>query len=111
VPERKHLEAAGVGEDRVRPGHEPVQAAERGDPLGAGPEVQVVRVAEHDLGPQRLQLVRQHGLDGGLRADRHEDGRRHRAVGGVQHAGAGGAGAADDVEASDHRRSVASPKE
>ena len=30
-----HLEAAGIGQDRPRPAHEPVQAAERRDPLGA----------------------------------------------------------------------------
>ena len=29
--EAHHLEAAGIGEDRMRPVHEPVQAAERGD--------------------------------------------------------------------------------
>ena len=38
-----------------------------------------------------------------LRADRHEDGRRDLAVGGVQHPRAGGAVGGDDVEVSDHR--------
>jgi len=47
--QRHHLEAAAVGEDRPRPVHEGVQAAERGDALSPRPEHQVVRVAEHDL--------------------------------------------------------------
>ena len=44
------------------PAHEPVQAAERGDPLRAGAEVQVVGVAEHDLRAEVAQLGRQHRL-------------------------------------------------
>ena len=45
VAEREDLEAAGVGQDRPVPGHEAVQAAELGDQVRAGPEVQVVGVA------------------------------------------------------------------
>ena len=48
--ERHHLEAAGVGEDRMRPADESVQAAERRDPLRARPQHQVIGVAEHDVG-------------------------------------------------------------
>ena len=73
--QRHDLEAAGIGEDRVRPVHEAVQAAERGDALGAGPQHQVIGVAEHDLGAGRAHVVVMHALDRGLRADRHE-GRR-----------------------------------
>jgi len=36
IRERHDLEAAGIGEDRMRPVDEAVQPAERGDALGAG---------------------------------------------------------------------------
>jgi hypothetical protein len=48
--QRHDLEAAGIGEDRSRPVHEPVQAAQPRDPLGAGAQHQVIGVAEDDLG-------------------------------------------------------------
>jgi hypothetical protein len=48
--QRHHLEAAGIGEDRQRPVHEGVQAAEGRDALGAGPQHQMIGVAEHNLG-------------------------------------------------------------
>ena len=38
VAERDDLEAAGVGEDRAIPSHEPVETTQGGDPLVAGPE-------------------------------------------------------------------------
>ena len=53
VAEREDLEAARVGQDRPVPAHEPVQPAELGDQLVAGPEVQVVGVAEQDLRAER----------------------------------------------------------
>jgi hypothetical protein len=37
VAERHDLESAGVGQDRLVPGHEPVKAAEPGDALVARP--------------------------------------------------------------------------
>ena len=55
--------------------------------LVAGTEVQVVRVAEEHLRPERGQLVRVDGLHRSLRPDRHEDGRPHLAVGGAQDTG------------------------
>ena len=58
VAQREDLEAARVGEDRPVPGHEAVQPAELGDQLVAGPEVQVVRVAEHDLRARARELAR-----------------------------------------------------
>ena len=89
VAEREDLEAAGVGEDRQVPRHEAVQPAELADQLVAGPEMQVVGVAEQDLGAEVAHLVRVQRLHGPLRADRHEDGRAHLPVRGPQHPGAG----------------------
>ena len=42
-----------VGQDRAVPAHEAVQAAEPRDALGAGPQHQVIGVAEHDVGAGR----------------------------------------------------------
>ena len=73
--EAHHLEAAGVGEDRMRPVHELVQAAERGDALRAGRQHQMVGVGENDVGAERPDRLGMHRLDRRRRADRHEGGR------------------------------------
>ena len=49
VGEAEDLEAAAVGEDGAVPVHEAVQAAQLGDELVAGPQGEVVGVAEDDL--------------------------------------------------------------
>ena len=72
VAERDDLEAAGVGQDRPVPGHEPMQAAEPLDPLVAGPQVEVVRVGQDDRRADLDEVVRVERLDRGVRADRHE---------------------------------------
>ena len=78
--QRHHLEAAGIGEDRARPVHEGVQAAQRGDALGAGAQHQMVGIAEHDLGAGVAHHFRCQPLHRRLRADRHEGRRLHAAV-------------------------------
>ena len=65
-----------------------MQAAELGDRLCARAEVEVVRVAEQDLGAERAQLVRIDAFDGRLRADGHERRRPQLAVRCAEHAGA-----------------------
>ena len=73
-----------------------VQAAELRHLFGAGPQHQVIGIAEDDVGARALHLIEIEALDGADRADRHE-GRRadgamqrvHRAeprgaIGGVQ---------------------------
>ena len=109
VAQREDLVAAGVGQDRAVPPHEAVQPAGLGDQFVSGAEVQVVGVAEQDRGPRRAHLVRVERLDGRLRPDWHERGRRDLAMGGPEHAGARGAVGRSDREA--HRISIASPKE
>ena len=73
--QRHDLIAAEVGEDRSVPAHEAVQPAKLGDALGAGPQHQMIGVGEDDVGAGGAHRLRQHGLDGGRGADRHE-GRR-----------------------------------
>ena len=72
VAQADHLVAAGVGQDRPVPGHELVQAAEALDALVAGPQVQVVGVAQDDLGADLVEVVGIERLDRGVGADRHE---------------------------------------
>ena len=98
LAQAEDLEAARVGEDRARPGHEAVQAAELAHALGAGAQRQVVGVAEDDARAQPPDVARRQRLHAGLRADRHEDRRLDRPVRGVQHAGARVAVARDDLE-------------
>ncbi len=109
VAEREHLEPARVGEDRAVPAHERVQAAELGDEVLAGPEVEVVRVAEKDARAERAKFVRVDGLDRCLRSDGHERRRRHIAVSCVKDAGA--RGTVGGLEGEAHRISIASPNE
>ena len=50
------------------------------DDVLAGPEVEVVRVSENDLGAERSHLVGVERLDSCLRADRHERRSADRSV-------------------------------
>ena len=76
--ERHHLKAAGIGQDRVRPVHECMQPAKRGDALRRRPQHQMIGVAEQNLGARGAHVIVMHALDRGLRADRHEGRRVHR---------------------------------
>ena len=84
IRQRKHLESAAVGEDRAIPVHEGMQSARLLHQLLARAQVQVVGVGQDDLRAAVLQLVGRHGLDAGLGAHGHEDGRFDHAVGRVQ---------------------------
>lgn len=55
----------------------------------AGPQEQVVRIAENDLGAHIVEFFRRQRLDRRLRADRHEHGRLEGAVRRAQYPGAG----------------------
>ena len=56
--EAEHLVAAAVGQDRPRPADEAVQAAGARDEIVARPQVQVIGVAEDDLGAERRSRSR-----------------------------------------------------
>ena len=89
--QRKHLEAAGVGQHGPRPAHEAMHAARALDQLMPRPQVQVVRVGEDDLCAaaifaECLQRVLRNRLDARGCADGHEHRRLHRTMRQVQRA-------------------------
>ena len=54
--EAEHLIAAAVGEDRPRPADERVKAAAPRDQIVAGPQVQVIGVAQENLGAELFEI-------------------------------------------------------
>ncbi len=80
VAHREDLEAPRVGDDRARPAHELVQPAEARHEVVAGREHEMERVAEHHVVAERGHVARLERLDRGLRRQRDEGRRPHRAV-------------------------------
>ena len=78
--EAEQLESAAVGQDRAVPAHEAVQPAQRGDRLFAGPQREMIGVAQDHLRPGGAELFDLQALDAGLGADRHEGRHLHVAV-------------------------------
>src|SRR5688500_2890215 len=70
--EAEHLVAAAVGEDRLVPAGELVEAAATRDQFVAGPQHQVIRVAKDDANADLVKMLSSQGFDRALRADRHE---------------------------------------
>ena len=88
--ERIHLVASAVGEDRPVPADKTVQAAGFFQNVRAGTQVQVIGIAQDDLGVDVLsQFPLMHALDAAYRSHRHEDGGRDVPVRRRQDAGAG----------------------
>ena len=87
--QRHHLKAARIGQDRAVPVHETVQPAQTRDAFRAGPQHQVIGVAQQDVGPGRAHRFRQHRLDRRRRSHRHEGGRADGAARGVDPSRAG----------------------
>ena len=85
----EHLEAAAVGQDRTIPIHKAVQAACFLHQGFAGAQMQMIGIGQQNLRADLLHLAAGHGLDAGLRAHWHIDGRLNIAVGGMHHAQAG----------------------
>ena len=75
LAEAENLKAARVGQHGARPTDEPVQPAHAPDGFVARPQIEVIGVAENDLGAQRFQHVLRNGLDRPGGAHRHEDRR------------------------------------
>ena len=89
----EELVATRVGEDGAIPTHELVEVAMPLQHLDAGPQKEVVGVAEQDLDAGIFELVGRKALDGADSTDRHEDGglddpSGQRDGGGPRHGGA-----------------------
>ena len=103
--EAHHLIAAAVGQDRPVPAHEAVQPAEPRDPLGAGPQHQMIGVAEDDVGARRAHVVGLHRLDRRRGPDRHERRRADLpALHGDRAGPRGAVGGGDGEGEAGHRR-------
>src|ERR1700681_1448654 len=74
VAEAEDLEASGVGEDGLVPGHELLHPAKLADGFDAGAEIEMVGVVEQDLNVEFVENVLGDAFDGGQGADGHEDG-------------------------------------
>ena len=70
--QRHDLEAAGIGENRPRPIHEAVQAAERCDAFSARTQHQVIGVGKHDVGAGCTHRLGREAFHRCLGADRQE---------------------------------------
>jgi hypothetical protein len=69
--------------------HELVQSAHFGHQIGAGAQVEMIGIREHQAGADFLQLGGGHRFNGCLGTHRREDGRGNVAMWGVKYAGAG----------------------
>src|SRR5260370_41295197 len=86
------LISARIGQDRARPGHELVQAAQIADERVSRPEIEMIGVGEKNLRAEIFEGLLRKSLDRPGRADGQEHGRVNRAVRGVQAAKTRGAG-------------------
>jgi len=80
--EAENLITAAVGQNRPVPPDKMMQAAQLANQLRARPQVEMVRIREHDLATEFLQIFRQHRFHRALRADRHKGGSFHDTVSG-----------------------------
>ena len=89
----KNLEAAGICKDRAVPVHHLMEPAQCPDDVVAGPQVQMVGIAQFNLALDVFQVVgAESSLDGALGAHIHEYRRLyHSAVGAGKAAAAGAA--------------------
>ena len=76
----------GIGQDRSWPIHEAMETAQARDPVGAGPQHQVVGISQNALASRRSNRISGHGLDGSCRAHWHKCRRVDRAMGCMQDA-------------------------
>ena len=98
VSEREDLKAAGVGDDRPPPPHEPMEPAERGDPIRPGRQHEVEGVPEHHLVAEPGDLGRAQGADAPAGRQRNERRRLDDPRSRVEPPGAGGSIARRDLE-------------
>jgi hypothetical protein len=82
--QRHDLESARIGEDRSWPIHEAMETALARNPVGAGPQHQVVCISQDALASRRSNRIGGHRLDGSRCAHGHKCGCVERAMGCMQ---------------------------
>src|SRR5277367_1460611 len=76
----EYLEAARIGKNRARPGHEFVQAAHPANQFVPGTQIKMVRIREDDLRVEFFEIALRLALYGCGRAYRHKRGRFDHTV-------------------------------
>src|SRR5436305_9365262 len=76
----EHLITTTVGEDRLGPPNETMETTATGDQVIAWAQVQVVRVAQKNLGARQLEVPVRDALDSAPCSDGHERRRLYVAV-------------------------------
>ena len=106
--EREDLESARVSEHGAWPTDEAMQAAHAANGLVTGTQVEVIGVAENDLGAERFEDILRDCLDRSLGTDGHEDGRLDGLVREDETGTAtAGSGFSDELEGRSHFKILA----
>ena len=88
--QRKYLESAAIGQNRLLPVKELVKTTHTVDQIVTGTDMQVISVGKLNLAIDILKIARgDTALDSGARAYVHKNGCLNRAVDGVKTASAG----------------------
>ncbi len=88
------------------PVHEPVQPAVGCNDVGTGPQQQVKRVAQDDVGPETFELLGRHRFYGAVGADGHEGRCLDHPVSGYEAPDARRAIRRDNFKPGPHARTV-----
>src|SRR5262245_42155693 len=84
ISEAEHLKAAAVRQDRPVPADEMMQAPTSRDQLVAGPQEEMIGVAENDLGTAVDEVAVERGFHRPLRANGHERRGLNQSVRGLE---------------------------
>src|SRR5581483_12259333 len=79
-PQAKHLEAAGVGQNRPAPPHKAMEPTVCADDIEPWAQPKMESVGQDDLGTEIDEVGRRKSLHGAIGADRHESGSLHRSM-------------------------------
>src|ERR1043165_5733110 len=104
--EAEHLKSTRVSQNRPRPRHEMVKAAQLTNLLPPRPEIQVIGVAQQDFHSKLFKYILRCRFHRALRTDGHEDGSFHLAVRREEVSFTGGCFPSNDFEMSTHSQAI-----
>ena len=102
LAQAEYLESAGIGEDRLVPGHEALHSAKLPHLLDSGTQIEVIGVVEQDLNPELFEHILRNGFDGSDGSNRHKHRRLNLAVRRDHSSGTRGAGSCFQLERERH---------